>query len=113
MPCENCRNTRSEGGYVGAKVMDLSKVFKTLDHNLLIANEGANGFREDTLTYMKNHLSNRLHRFPVNGSLSSWDKIFSRVRQGSILGLYFLIIYFFLQQTPTSGVMIMSHTIVL
>ena len=42
-----------KGGYVCAIVMDLSKAFDTLNHDLLIAKLRACGFETDALRYMK------------------------------------------------------------
>lgn len=74
-----------------------------------MVNLGAYGFEKDTLTYMKNYLSNRLQRDRINSSFSGWNKIFSGIPQGSILGpllcnISSLMIYLFSQQTPTSTV---------
>ena len=78
---ENWKNTLDKGGFVAAIFIDLSKVFDTLNHNLLIVNLGACRLQKDTLTIMKNYLSNSLQRVQVNSSFSSWGKIFSGVLQ--------------------------------
>ena len=46
---EMWKNTLDKGGYVSAIFMYLSKVFDTLNHNLLIAKLGSYGFESDSL----------------------------------------------------------------
>ena len=65
---------------------DLSKVFDTLNHKLLIAKLGAYGFDTKTLYYIKSYLDNRKQRVRVNSNFSSWQEISAGVPQGSILG---------------------------
>ena len=65
--------------------MDLSKAFDTMNHDLLIAKLGAYGFQENALVFMKSYFTNR-QRVRVNSNFSMWEKIISRVPQGSILG---------------------------
>ena len=47
---EMWKNTLDKEGYVSAIFMDLSKVFDTLNHDLLIAKSGAYGFERDSLS---------------------------------------------------------------
>ena len=75
-----------KGGYICAIFMDLSKAFDTLNHNLLIAKLGANGFETDALRYMKSYLTNRKQRVRVNKMFSEWKRITTGMPQGSILG---------------------------
>ena len=75
-----------KGGYICAIFMDLSKAFDTLNHNLLIAKLGADGFETDALRYMKSYLTNRKQRVRVNKTFSEWERITTNVPQGSILG---------------------------
>ena len=44
---------------MGAVLMDLSKAFDTLNHELLIANLHAYGFEPDVLSLIYSYLSNR------------------------------------------------------
>ena len=48
-----------KGGYICAIFMNLSKVFDTLNHDLLFAKLGAYGFETDALRYMKSYSSNK------------------------------------------------------
>ena len=75
-----------KGGYICAIFMDLSKAFDTLNHNLLIAKLGADGFETDALRYMKSYLTNRKQRVRVNKTFSKGERITTGVVQCSILG---------------------------
>ena len=73
-----------KGGYICATVMDLSRAFDTLNHDLLIAKLGAYGFQTKALRYTKSYLSNRKQRVRANKD----------VPQGSILGPLLFTLYF-------------------
>ena len=73
-------------GKVGSILMDLSKAFDCIDHELLIAKLAAYGVDYKTLKVLKSYLSNRFQRTKVGSTLSSWLLILKRVPQGSILG---------------------------
>ena len=49
----------SHGGYGGGVLMDLSKAFDTLNHELLIAKRFAYGFDVNALHLIKSYLSDR------------------------------------------------------
>ena len=72
--------------HAGAVLMDLSKAFDTLDHELMIAKLGAYGFDKSSLAIIFNYLSNRWQRVKINLSFSSWSQLLSGVPQGSVLG---------------------------
>lgn len=73
-------------GKVGVILMDLSKAFDCIDHELLIAKLSAYGLNHNSLKYLKCYLSNRFQRTKVNSNYSSWLRILKGVPQGSILG---------------------------
>ena len=75
-----------KGGYGGAVLMDLSKAFDTINHELLIAKLHAYGFEKDALKLVLSYLSNRWQRTKINTSYSSWSELTSGVPQGSVLG---------------------------
>ena len=65
--------------------MDLSKVFDSLKHKLLLAKLKAYGLDSNSVTFMKSSLTNRLQRCKINNSFSEWGKVLNGVPQGSIL----------------------------
>ena len=65
--------------------MDLSKVFDTINHSLLLAKLEAYGFSMTYLKLMQSYLCNLFQRTSVNASFSDWKEIETGVPQGSIL----------------------------
>jgi len=83
---DDWKKNLDKGNKVGALIMDLSKAFDTLNHELIIAKLDAYGFCTDTLSFILNYLNTRFQRTKINKSFSSWLKILCGVPQGSILG---------------------------
>ena len=81
------------GGKMGAVLMDLSKAFDTINHELLIAKLGAYGFDENALHIVLDYLSDRWQRTKVNTSFSDWLELLCGVPQGSVLGPLLFNIY--------------------
>ena len=72
--------------YGSAVLMDLSKAFDTLRHDLLIEKLSGYCFEHDTLKLIYSYLTNRWHRKKIKSAFSSWEEITQRVLQGSVLG---------------------------
>ena len=67
-------------------MMDLSKAFDCIPHEILIAKLHAYGFSRDSLKLIYNYLKERKQRVKINAEYSSWEEILNGVPQGSVLG---------------------------
>ena len=84
--------------YTGAVLMDLSKAFDTINHELLIAKLDADGFSKDALKLIFSYISERWQRTKIHKSFGSWSALLPGVAQGSVLCpvllIFTLTIYF-------------------
>ena len=90
---EKWKETLDKKGYNGAVLMDLSKAFDTINHQLLIAKLHAYGFSKSSLKLLFSYLSDRWQRTKVNLSFSDWEELLQGVPQGSVLGPLLFNIY--------------------
>ena len=83
---ETWRKCLDENKIVGATLMDLSKAFDCLPHDLLVAKLEAYGLDTKTLKHMLSYLSGRKQCVKIRNSFSLLKLILSDIPQGSILG---------------------------
>ena len=83
---EKCKYTFRNNKCAGAILMDLSKAFDCMHHDLLIAKLDAYGITPNSLKLLKSYLTNRQQRVKIGNTTSEWKKILKGVPQGSILG---------------------------
>ena len=74
-------------GIVRALLMDLSKAYDYVNHDLIITKLEAHGVAENSLRLIQNYLFQRQQRVKVGSSLIEWLEIILGVPQGSIQGL--------------------------
>ena len=67
-------------------LMDLSKAYDCIPHDLLIAKLNAYGIDSVVLLLISDYLSRRKQRTKIGSSYSSWHNIIRGVPQGSLLG---------------------------
>ena len=75
-------------GYGAAVLMDLSKVFDTLNHDLLQAKLHAYGFDRGSLKILHSCLSNKYQRTKTNKGFSSCSITVFGVPQGSVFSVF-------------------------
>ena len=83
---EDWRKALDDRKYVGAVLMDLSKAFDCMPHNLLLAKLQAYGLSNEAITLMRSYLTGRRQRVKIGSTTSAWLEIQKGVPQGSILG---------------------------
>ena len=83
---EKWKASLDKKGYAGAVLMDLSKAFNTINHELLLAKLNAYGFDKNAVEIMWNYLSNRWQRTKTNTTFSCWSALLKGVPQGLVLG---------------------------
>ena len=72
--------------FIGTILMDLSKAYDCLPHDLLIAKLETYGLENDSLNLLLDYLSFRKQRTKVGSVYSKLSKISRGILQGSILG---------------------------
>ena len=76
-------------GFAGGVLMDLSKAFETINHQLLLAKLHAYGFSKQALAIICSYLSNQKQRIKISNVFSSWKDLILGVPQGSALDFCF------------------------
>ena len=90
---EKWRKSLDTNGFAGAVLMDLSKAFDCMNHELLLAKLSAYGFKKSALELIHNYLKNRWQRVKINNKFSPWEELLLGVPQGSVLGPILFNIY--------------------
>ena len=81
---ETWRSKLSCGNKIGALIMNLSKVFDTINRELFLYKLEAYDFNTNFVSFFINYLTNRYHRTKIGSTFSDRNKIFTGVPQGSI-----------------------------
>ena len=83
---KNWQTCLDKHGYVGTLLMDLSKAYDCLPHDLIIAKLEAYGFGKKSLRLIYSYLTKRKQRVKIFSTLSEFMEVVFGVPQGSILG---------------------------
>ena len=83
---ERCKLCLDKKSFAVALLMDLSKAFDTIDHELLIAKLHAYDFSTDALEVLLSYLQNRWQRVKISTTFSSWTRLLQGVPQELTLG---------------------------
>ena len=81
------------GLVTGMILIDLQKVFDTMDHNILLEKLKAIGFSDDTINWFHSYLFDWAFLVSIENKYSSILNILCGVPQGSILGPLLFLIY--------------------
>ena len=73
-------------GFIGTTLMDLSKAYDCLPHDLSIAKLGAYGLDRSSLRLLMDYHNFFKQRIKVGSSYSKWSEIKHGIQQDSILG---------------------------
>ena len=83
---EDWRQALDKNLYIAAVLMDLSKAFDCLPHDILLDKLLAYGVSPHSVPLLKSYLSKRKQQIKTNSVLSEWAAIHKGVPKGSILG---------------------------
>ena len=83
---KNWQTCLDKNGYVGTLLLDLSKAYDCLPHDLLLAKLEAYGFGKKSLRFIYSYLTKRKQRVKIFSTFSEFMEIVFGVPQGSILG---------------------------
>ena len=73
-------------GFVGTILMDLSKAYDCLPHDLMVAKLEANGLAKESLPLISDYLSYHKQRTKIGSAYSDWANVIRGTLEGSILG---------------------------
>ena len=82
----NWHRELDKGHFVASVLMDLSKAFDCMNHDLLLAKLHAYGLSNPALKLIQSYLSGRKQRVQIDHTFSPWLDMTIGVPQGSILG---------------------------
>ena len=90
---ENWKKSLDNKNFVGTVLMDLSKAFDCVPHDLLVAKLHAYGLSKDGVTFIYSYLKRRKQGVKIKDTESIFQILLSGVPQGSILGLILFNIF--------------------
>ena len=91
---EEWRKNLDNNYFIGAVLIDLSKTFDCIAHDLVIAKLAAYGFNKIMMCYIYSCLKSRKQCVSLNIIKNTFEEIISGVPQGSFVGPILFNIYF-------------------
>ena len=82
---EEWKKSLEDKNIIGAVLMDLTKAFDWIPHNLLVAKLHAYGLSMDAITFIYSYMKRRKQGVKINDTESLFKTLLSRVPQRSIL----------------------------
>ena len=73
--------------------LDFQKAFDKVPHQILISKLKSHGMENSLINWIEQWLTDRRERVVVEGKVSSWKSVLSRVPQGSVLGPILFLVY--------------------
>ena len=89
--CQDTADSLDEGVGIDVIIIDFSKAFNLVPHDLLLMKLAASGVDSRVVVWVREFLVGRTQRVRVGGQLSKEVKVTSDVPQGSVLGPLFLV----------------------
>ena len=83
---ERWKHCLDESGIVMTVLMNLSKTYDSIPHDLLTAKLHAYGINTNALYLLHSYLTNKKQKVKVNESFSEWINLIIGIPQGSVLG---------------------------
>ena len=80
------QNNLDKKHIIGTLLIDLSKAYDCIQHDLLLAKLEAYCFSTKSLLFIKSYLKGRKQRVKINSTFSRWLEVNFGIPQGSILG---------------------------
>ena len=83
---EDWKKALDNNEYLAAILMDMSKAFDCLPHDILLSKLSAYGLTENSIKLEYSYLSDRKQQIQIGNIVSMWGKVQKGVPQGSIPG---------------------------
>ena len=80
------QNSLVRGRFVGSILIDLSKSYDCLLHDLLLVNLQVYGFSKESVRLFLSYLKNLIPRIKIGSTFSDWTNIVKGIPRGSTLG---------------------------